>query len=358
MTKPDDDHQFNNTWESRKEALRAKALEMGFVMAGFAPLKPPPHADALQPWLSAGRHAEMSWMMRAPEKRADPARLVGDAGVLMVLGWFFLVEERANDRDSSRGLIACYARRSDYHTLLKEKAEQLANWLEEEIGQPIPHRSFVDTAPLLEKPLATAAGLGWQGKNTLLVTKGFGCQLMLAELYLPLPMAPDTTAPEAHCGSCDLCQKACPTGALDDDYRIDAGRCLAYLTVEKRNALPEEFRPALGNRIFGCDACITACPWNRFAPAPSDARSVPEERFSRALTEWAGFDEPTFRNCFAGTPVERLGLSRFLRNVATALGNWQHPDALAPLRELMQHPSPLVREHAARALESHPNKTD
>ncbi|GAB0056521.1 Epoxyqueuosine reductase [Candidatus Magnetaquicoccaceae bacterium FCR-1] len=355
MTNPDDIMQFNNPWERRKEALRAQAIAMGFALAGFAALRPPPRAEALTPWLEAGRHGGMAWLARSPEKRADPGLLLGTEGVLMVLGWHFPNQERDRDRDPACGVIAAYAQRTDYHIVLKEKTEALAAWLEREMGTVISHRSFVDTAPLLEKPLAMAAGLGWQGKNTLLVTRRFGCRLMLAELFLPVPISPDAAGGD-HCGRCDRCQRACPTGALNRDYQIDAGRCLAYLTVEHRGSIPESLRTALGNRIFGCDACITACPWNRFAPLetppPSDlAQSGSDAPFNRTLTEWAELDETAFQHRFAGTPVQRIGRVRLLRNIATALGNWDDPGAIPPLRRLLEHPSPLVREHAAWALE-------
>ncbi|MBF0261572.1 MAG: tRNA epoxyqueuosine(34) reductase QueG [Magnetococcales bacterium] len=360
MIDPDDLSQFNNPWEQRKEALRAQAIAMGFAVAGFAPLRPPPRAEALMPWLEEGRHAGMAWLARQPEKRVDPSRWVGAEGVLMVLGWHVAEQESAEDRDPSHGLIAAYARRTDYHAVLKERTEALATWFEQRMGQTIPHRSFVDTAPLMEKPLAMAAGLGWQGKNTLLVTRRFGCRLMLAELFLPFPIPPDSSGRD-HCGSCDRCQRVCPTGALDRDYQIDAGRCLAYWTVEHREAIPESLRGALGNRIFGCDACITACPWNRFAARENrcQTEAMPLESsqaFSRSLTEWAEMDEGAFKTRFAGTPVERIGWVRLLRNIATALGNWDDPRALSALRRLAEHPAPLVREHAAWAMEQYTDK--
>ncbi|MBF0417364.1 MAG: tRNA epoxyqueuosine(34) reductase QueG [Magnetococcales bacterium] len=335
--------------------MRAQALAMGFAVVGFAALRPPPRSDALLPWLAEGRHASMTWLARTPEKRADPARLIGsDEGVMMVLGWHFPDHACADDHDPSRGLIAAYARHADYHVVLREKTEALAVWFEREFGQAIPHRSFVDTAPLLEKPLAMAAGVGWQGKNTLLVTRDFGCQLMLAELFLPLPIPPDSPEQD-HCGRCDRCQRVCPTGALNRDYQIDAGRCLAYLTVENREAIPEEFRRSMGNRIFGCDVCITACPWTRFAN--DKRRELLEERafgdpsvFFRSLLAWAQMDEKDFQIYFAGTPVQRIGLVRLLRNVVTALGNWGDPQALPALVALSKHPAPLVQEHADWAL--------
>ncbi|MBF0271010.1 MAG: tRNA epoxyqueuosine(34) reductase QueG [Magnetococcales bacterium] len=337
-----------NPWEQRKEALRRQALAMGFAMAGFAPVRPPPHAQALQPWLDQGCHGGMAWLARDPQRRADPGHWMEGDGVILVLG-FNLAPGPAQpgEEDGDQGVIAAYARRRDYHDVLKQKVQELAIWLEGELGHPVWHRLFVDTGAVLEKPLATAAGLGWQGKNALLVTRGFGGWLMLAELFLGLPFSPDPVVVTDHCGTCDRCQRACPTGALSQAYRVDASRCLAYFTVESREPIPREYREALGNRIFGCDVCIRVCPWNRFAPVTSQA---PVAGTLRSLMAWAALDGVAFQGIFRGTPVKRVGLTRFLRNVATALGNGQDPDGLWSLQRLLRHEAPMVRMHAAWGL--------
>ncbi|MBF0613803.1 MAG: tRNA epoxyqueuosine(34) reductase QueG [Magnetococcales bacterium] len=331
--------QSTNPWESRKEALRQHALELGFALARFAPVQPPPHAKQLQPWLEQGCHGEMAWLARHPEQRSDPGHWITRAGVILVLGWNMAPALRNAAPD--HGVLASYACRADYHKHLMDKLRALLEWLEHSLGQSVEHRLFVDTGPILEKPLAVAAGCGWQGKNALLVNRRFGCWLHLAELFLALPMTPDAMTPD-HCGSCDRCLKACPTDALDTPYRLDATRCLAYFTVESRGPIPLRYRSALGGRIFGCDACIVACPWNRFAPVTTLAEQVE----TRPLAEWARMDGPTFQAIFRATPVARVGLTRFLRNVATALGNWHHPEALPPLAHLLRHSAPLVRAHA------------
>ncbi|MEO5334584.1 MAG: tRNA epoxyqueuosine(34) reductase QueG [Magnetococcus sp. YQC-5] len=334
---------FTNPWEELKEALRQYALNSGFDAVGFAPPAPPPHAEQLQPWLDQGCHGEMSWMERHPERRMDPRELLNHVGVILVAG--------VNYRPAfpSDG-IAAYALHQDYHELLKNRVQELKRWLEEKWGQPVVSRICVDTAPVLEKPLAVAAGLGWQGKNTLLVSRDFGCWMMLAELFLVLPLPPDQ--PESdHCASCDRCLRACPTDALTTPYQVNASRCLAFFTVEARGMIPRVYREAMGMRVFGCDACITACPWNRFAPVNQEVTHLSEIGLvSLHLADWATLNKERFDKTFHATPILRLGVTRFLRNVATALGNWRTPEAVPPLERLLNHDAPLVRSHAAWGL--------
>ncbi|MBF0340154.1 MAG: tRNA epoxyqueuosine(34) reductase QueG [Magnetococcales bacterium] len=337
-----------NPWHERKEALRRRALTMGFAAAGFAPSRPPPHAADLGPWLAAGCHGEMNWMAREPERRADPRSVMEGDGIVLVLG--YNLAPGSQDAAPDQGVIASYARHADYHDFLKKKSRELITWLEWELGHPVWHRIFVDSGPVLEKPLAVAAGLGWQGKNSLLVSRRFGCRLMLAEIFLALPMTPDPME-EDHCGTCNRCVRACPTQALERPYRLNASRCLATFSVEARGAIPREFRQAMGMRIFGCDLCLSTCPWNRFAPKTREPVVVSSQREpERSLAAWAALDGGGFQAIFRHTPLKRLGLTRFLRNVATALGNWRHPDALPPLERLLRNDSPLVRQHAVWAL--------
>lgn len=333
-----------------KEDLRRQALALGFDVAAFAAATPPPGAEHLNAWLAAGGHADMEWMARHADRRADPRLLLPGVGVILCLGVNGrppgAVGEAAADPGGAR--IAAYACHGDYHDVLKKKLGSLSRWLAERLGGPVDGRLFVDTAPVLEKPLAAAAGLGWQGKNTLLVNRRFGCRLFLAEFFIALPLPPDEPLGKNHCGSCDRCQRACPTGALDAAWRLDAGRCLAYWNTECRGVIPHPFRAALGNRVFGCDDCLTACPWNRFAPVTGVADFLPRPGLDGArLVDLARLDDAGFRALFRGTPVKRLGVALFLRNVAVALGNWGDAGALPALGHLLRHEAPLVRGHAA-----------
>ncbi len=247
------------------------------------------------------------------------------------------------------GLVSAYAARRDYHDVIKGKLKQLAQWLARESGAEV--KVFVDTAPLMEKPLAERAGLGWQGKHTNLVSREHGSWLFLGAILSAAEITPDAPH-EDHCGSCRACLDVCPTNAFPTPYQLDARRCLAYLTIEHKGQIPREFREALGNRVFGCDDCLAVCPWNKFAQASSEARIAMKEELRLApLTELAALDDAAFRARFAGTPVKRTGRNRFVRNVACAIGN-AGDSALAPAAEaLLEDASPLVRGMAVWALQ-------
>lgn len=334
---------FTNSWTELKEAIRQHALTIGFDAAGFAPPHPPPYGEKFQNWLEQGCHGDMSWMARNPKRRIDPKHLLPDVGSILVLG-------RNYRPPILTDKIAAYACHVDYHALLKNRVQELGQWLEKTVGHPVTHKACVDTAPILEKPLAVAAGLGWQGKNALLVSRRFGCWMLLAELFIALPLPPDSPDQD-HCATCDRCLRACPTDALTTPYQMDASRCLAYLTVEAQGTIPRHYRQAMGTRIFGCDACITSCPWNRFAPITPETQFLPWiELTAVELPELAQLNQESFNSLFCHTPMQRLGVNRLLRNVATALGNWREAAALPPLELLLNHESPLVREHAAWGL--------
>jgi epoxyqueuosine reductase len=248
-----------------------------------------------------------------------------------------------------RGAISIYARRRDYHETIKGRLKQLAGFLLSRAGGG-EVKVFVDTAPVMEKPLAQAAGIGWQGKHTNLVSRGFGSWLFLGAILTDLPLAPDPPERD-HCGSCRKCLDICPTDAFPAPYRLDARRCVAYLTIEHRGPIPRELRAAIGNRIFGCDDCLAVCPWNKFAQGARDAKlALRPELASPPLAELAALDEAGFRALFSGTPVKRLGLARFLRNVAIAIGNSGDPGLAESLRPLLDNPSPLARGAAVWAL--------
>ncbi|MEO5353015.1 MAG: tRNA epoxyqueuosine(34) reductase QueG [Magnetococcus sp. XQGC-1] len=332
-----------------KAFLRQQAAVEGFSVAAVAPPAPPPHADSLGAWLQEGRHGEMGWMTRQPERRTDPRQLLEGLGSLLVLG---LNDRPAGDplapgRDGGRAWVAAHARHREYHEILKERLQRLAAGLERWLGQPVVGRLCVDTAPLLEKPLAAAAGLGWQGKNSLLVSPRFGCWLLLAEFLLPFSLPADPPMPD-RCGRCRRCLDACPTDALAQPYRLDARRCLAYLTIEHAGPIPMRYREAMGNRVYGCDSCLLACPWNRFAPVNPDPDLRPHPLLEALrLLDCLDLEEATFRTRLAHTPLRRMGIVRFLRNVAVALGNGGTPEGLAGLARLLHHGAPLVRGHAA-----------
>ncbi len=339
-----------NHWAELKEDLRHRALEAGFDAAAFAPAAPPPHAHHLTAWLANGSHAGLSWMARHPERRRDPRQLLPNLGVILVLGSNYQPpgDPMAPLTDPGAAWISAYARNRDYHDLLKKRLKKLARWLQERLGRPVDGRIFVDTAPVLEKPLAVAAGLGWQGKNALLVNRRFGCWLFLAEYFIALPLPADEPDGKDHCGDCRACLDACPTDALDRPYRLDAGRCLAYWSNEAPGAIPLRYRAAMGNRVFGCDDCLAVCPWNRFGAVTGEPAFLPRPALENPrLLDFVDLDDAAFRTLFRQSPVKRLGVTRFLRNLAVALGNWATPEALSALERLLRHEQPLVRGHAA-----------
>lgn len=338
-----------NSWHDLKEALRQQAQTEGFSCAAFASPTPPPHADHLFQWLQQQAHGEMHWMAQQPQRRTDPRQLMENVGSILVLGVNYCPpgDPLAPGLDKGNAWISAYARNHDYHDIIKKRLKRLSVWLAERLGQPIAGRRFVDTAPLMEKPLASSAGLGWQGKNSLLVSPQFGCWLFLAAYFLPLPLPADP-AISNRCGACTLCLEACPTDALAHPYRLDASRCLAYLTIEASGPIPTRYRIAMGNRVYGCDSCLAACPWNRFAPPTQEVDFLPRPFLSAPrLLDFFPWDDATFRTFMRRSPIKRSGVVRFLRNLAVALGNWGTAEAWPALAHLLSHEAPLVRGHAA-----------
>jgi epoxyqueuosine reductase len=331
-----------------KAAIREKALELGFDAVGFARASLAETArESLAAYLAAGYHGDMGWLEARAAQRASPTGLWPAAKSVVVLGMNYGPEEdpRGALAEPGRGVVSVYARGRDYHDVVKKRLKALGRWIA--ATWPGELKVFVDTAPVMEKPLAQAAGLGWQGKHTNLVSSAFGSWLFLGEVYLDRELAPDAPG-EDRCGTCRRCLDACPTDAFPAPYKLDARRCISYLTIEHKGQIPEELRPLLGNRIYGCDDCLAACPWNKFAaPTPH-----PELRGAAggALAELARLDDAAFRARFSGSPVKRVGRDRFVRNVLVAIGNSGDP-ALAPeAARLLDDPSPLVREMAAWAL--------
>jgi epoxyqueuosine reductase len=333
-----------------REAIRAQALALGFDAVGFAAAQLSEQAKAgLAGFLAAGYHGDMGWLAEKADRRGDPRQLWPEARSVVVLGLNYGPPDDplAAPKPAGSGEISVYARHRDYHDVVKKRLKALARWMAEHFAAEV--KVFVDTAPVMEKPLAEAAGIGWQGKHTNLVSRQLGSWLFLGEVYTTLTLEPD--APETdHCGACRKCLDACPTQAFPAPYRLDARRCISYLTIEHRGPIPRELRPAMGNRIYGCDECLAVCPWNKFARPTTAADLLPRADLTAPrLAELARLDDAGFRRLFAGSPIKRIGRARFLRNVMIAIGN----SAVAELAEtaiaLLDDPDPLVRGAAAWA---------
>jgi epoxyqueuosine reductase len=301
-------------------------------------------------FLAEGRHGDMTWMAANAERRQSPTHLWPEVRSVIMLGMSYAPTRNPLDalEYADHGAISVYAQGKDYHDILKGKLKQLAGSLAAHSGADV--KVFVDTAPVMEKPLAAAAGIGWQGKNTMLVSREHGSWLFLGAIFTTAELPPD--APEAdHCGSCSRCLDVCPTAAFPAPYQLDARRCLAYLSIEHKGHIPVEFRRAMGNRVFGCDDCLAVCPWNKFAAAAREARfAARNETNNPPLAELLQLDDAAFRARFAGTPVKRTGRDRFLRNVLIAAGNSGDESLLPRIEPLLADASPLVRAMAVWAM--------
>jgi epoxyqueuosine reductase len=333
-----------------KTAIIARARALGFEATGFtrAALSPE-RAAGLQEFLQAGHHGDMRWMAERAEQRADPKKLWPEVVSVISLGLSYAPAGDAleNLRQPAVGNISVYARNRDYHDLVKGKLKHLAQAIAA-LGEGV--KVFVDTAPVMEKPLAMQAGVGWQGKHTNLVSRAHGSWLFLGEIFTTLDIAPD--APHAdRCGSCRACQDVCPTRAFPEPYKLDARRCISYLTIEYAGPIPAEFRAAMGNRIYGCDDCLAVCPWNKFAAAGREQKLLHREDLrAPLLAELAALDDAAFRQKFSGSPVKRIGRHRFVRNVAIAIGNSEDLALLPVAERLAQDTDPVVAEAGAWAV--------
>ena len=306
----------------------------------------------LAEWLAAGRHGSMDWLETTAGRRADPRVLWPQVRSVIMVGMNYGPDDDPRAVLAARGcgVISVYARNRDYHDLIKGRLKLLAGKLVAMAGQDADVKVFVDTAPVMEKPLAMAAGLGWQGKHTNLVSREFGSWLFLGALFTTLDLAADAAEID-HCGSCRSCMDACPTDAFPAPYRIDARRCISYLTIENKGPIPVLFREAIGNRIYGCDDCLAACPWNKFAQTAREAKLFARDDLrSPSLRELAQLDDAAFREKFSGSPVKRIGLARFLRNVLIAIGNSGDQSTLPVVRQKLGDDSALVRSAAVWAL--------
>ncbi len=334
-----------------KSAIRDEALRLGFDAVGFAPPQLAPEARAhLAEFLARGYHGDMGWLATRADQRGDPQALWAEARSVVVLGVNYAPEADplAALSRRERGAISVYAQGRDYHDVVKARLKVLARWID---GRwPGALKLFVDTAPVMEKPLAASAGLGWQGKHTNLVSRDFGSWLFLGEIYLALALPPDAAEAD-HCGACRRCLDACPTGAFPEPYQLEARRCISYLTIEHKGHIDADLRPLIGNRIYGCDDCLAVCPWNKFARATAEPGFRPRDALAApTLAALARLDDAGFRALFSGSPVKRIGRDRFLRNVLIAIGNSGEAGLEASAETLLDDPSPLVRAMAVWAL--------
>ncbi len=344
--------------EREVERLKAAVLEAGFDFAGLSPPGRSPRAGAFLSWLAEGRHADMAWLARDPERRLDPARLAPGTGTVLVAGvsYFVRLPPPALLADPRRGRIAAYAWGPDYHDVLGGRLAAAAAAVRGILGPSAVLGCFADTRPLLERDAAERAGLGFTGRHTQFIRPGAGSMCFLGGLLLgPAlpPGRPRGAEDPAGCGTCTRCLAACPTRALDAPYRIDSRRCVSYLTVEHRGAIPPGLRPGLGRRLFGCDACQEVCPWvRRFSrPAARPFLAFEEERDAPRLEEAATLDRAAFRQRYRGTPVWRATWAGFRRNAAVAMGNSGLPEFAGVLSDLARDREPLVAEHAQWALD-------
>jgi epoxyqueuosine reductase len=332
-----------------KAAIRDAALELGFDAVGFAR---PELADAarrdLAEFLTRGYHGDMGWLAERTAERASPATLWPSVKTVVVLGLNYAPDHPPLDGldDKSTGNVSVYARGRDYHAVMKSRLKALARRIAAAGHGEL--KLFVDTAPVMEKPLAMQGGLGWQGKHTNLVSRRWGSWLFLGEIYLDVALPPDAAEAD-HCGACRACLDACPTQAFPAPYRLDARRCISYLTIEHKGHIAAELRPAIGNRIYGCDDCLAVCPWNKFAQTARET-GFASRAAAPDLAELAQLDDAGFRVRFAGTPVKRTGRDRLVRNVLIAIGNSGDKRYLGIVAERLDDVSPLVRAMAVWAL--------
>ncbi|MCV9908138.1 tRNA epoxyqueuosine(34) reductase QueG [Brucella sp. HL-2] len=333
-----------------KRFLIEEAKAVGFDAVAFTTPDTIPQApQRLRQYIADGHHADMLWMEETEDRRANPSVLWPEVRSIMILAMNYGPDSNPLSilEHKDRAAISVYAQNRDYHDIIKGKLKHVASRFAARASQDV--KVFVDTAPVMEKPLAEAAGIGWQGKHTNLVSREHGSWLFLGSIFTTAEIPPDKPDRD-HCGSCRACLDACPTNAFPSPYRIDARRCISYLTIENKGPIPPEFRKSMGNRIYGCDDCLSVCPWNKFAQATSEMKlKARDDLKAPRLADFLVLDDPAFRTLFSGSPVKRIGRDRFLRNVLIAAGNSQDPSLLAQVENLLGDTSPVVRGAAVWA---------
>jgi epoxyqueuosine reductase len=337
-----------------KESIRQRARELGFDDCRFTTAAPPEHSAEFQRWIAERQHGEMSWLERNAHKRVEPKQVLANAKSVIALAVSYVqgsTSKVQGQQNEPMGIFARYAQFTDYHDVLAERLKSLTAFVNELGGTETRSLWYVDTGPLLERDLAQRAGLGFVGKHTNLISRTLGNWIFLSEIITTLELEPD--APEHnHCGKCTRCIEVCPTRAITAPFNVDARRCISYLTIELKGPIPVELRPLMGNRIYGCDDCLAACPWNRFAQEGSMmAQHARGDLETVSLIELLSLDDAAFKKKFASTPILRTKRRGLLRNVCVALGNVGDATALPALEKSMQDPEPLIREHAAWAME-------
>ncbi|MBE7549834.1 MAG: tRNA epoxyqueuosine(34) reductase QueG [Anaerolineales bacterium] len=356
---------------SFSQRIKEKAFNLGFDLIGLAPADRAPHVEAYHRWLGQGYNAQMTWLSREPERRVDPHQVLPGVQSVVVVGLSYFVLNPPLElwNDPARGRIARYAWGLDYHEVMLPRLRELGDFVEKEASKKVNRRAYVDTGPVLERDFAAQAGLGFIGKNTLLINPNIGSYLFLGEILMDVELDYDEPALDGGascrlspvgeskrlgtCGNCTRCLSICPTYAFPAPYILDSNRCISYLTIELKGSVPLELRPLMGNWVFGCDACQEICPWVRrySRPTRESFLSYDPERVAPRLVDLMGLDDAAFRTRFKGTPLLRSKRRGLLRNVAVALGNWGSPEALPVLEQALQDPEPLVREHARWAIE-------
>jgi epoxyqueuosine reductase len=335
-----------------KQTIEQEARRLGFALAGFTTPEPPPHVQVWRNWLDRGLHGTMNYM--ADPRRADPRLLFPECKTILVLA---ICYPRPNplshwERGLGEGSIAAYAWGMDYHVVMQKKLEALTAFIAQQANQPITYRWYTDTGPMLERELAQRAGLGWIGKNTCLINPKIGSYFFLAEILLSLVVEPNAPFTANRCGTCTRCINTCPTGAILPDRTIDARRCISYLTIENKGSIPPDLRQKMGNWVFGCDLCQMACPWNQHIGSDFDPSFAPRTGIlSPKLVPDLALTSQEFNRKFKDSPIQRTKRRGYLRNIAVVLGNSSAPGSIPALEKALQDDEPLVREHAAWALE-------